>query len=171
MHDPKGIFFDDLEPNATYQVRHWLYVTADLTSHEWDGRVGTLVIVQGRSAKPGTKRDRGVYAVQEVLNPGAGGRQFLVAKQDDPTDPPAEVPPAVPEDGAKHEIYEVYLGDGLLPARPFDPREVKFKPQMVKNNRAWPWRTSTPGSSRTGSTRCSASRTGRTSTRSSPTGR
>jgi hypothetical protein len=117
MHGIKGILFDDLEPNKTYQVRHWLYVPADLTSHEWDGRVGTLIIVQGRSATPGTKRDRGVYAVQEVFNPGAGGRQFIIVKQDDPTDPPAEVPAAVPEDGAKHEIYEVFLGDGLLPAR------------------------------------------------------
>ncbi len=53
-----GILFDDLEPNATYQVRHWLFVAADLTSHHWDGRAGTLVVVQGRSGKPDAKRDK-----------------------------------------------------------------------------------------------------------------
>lgn len=117
MHSHQDILFDDLEPTATYQVRHWLYLPADLTAHDWDGRAGTLIIVQGRSIRTDTKRDRGVYAVQEVLNAGAGGRQFLIAKQDDPIGGPGEVPAAVPEDGAKHEIYEVYLGDGLLPPR------------------------------------------------------
>ena len=115
MHLPDGILFDDLEPNTTYQVRHWLFVPADLTSHSWDGRHGTLVIVQGRSGKPDTKRDRGIYAVQEVMNAGAGGRQFLLAKQDDDT---AEtIAPAVSDGARKDEIHEVFLGDGVLPAR------------------------------------------------------
>lgn len=114
MHYPDGILFDDLEPTASYAVRHWLFVPADLSSQSWDGRHGTLVIVQGRSAKPDTKRDRGMYSVQEFVNSGNGGRQFLLTKLDAPTEGEKI---EVPEDKKKGEVIEVYLGDGLLPPR------------------------------------------------------
>ncbi len=44
------------------------------------------------------------------MNAGPGGRQFLLAKQDDPDDPR---PPAERKD----DVYETYLGDGVLPPR------------------------------------------------------
>lgn len=113
MHDSNGILFDDLPSTATYAVRHWLYVPADLTSNAWDGRVGTLIIVQNRSGGPDAKADTGSYAVQSLLNPGPGGRQFLLKKLNDPGT-------AVTADAsvdAKDEIHEVFLGDGALPAK------------------------------------------------------
>lgn len=113
MHASNGILFDDLPSTATYAVRHWLYVPADLMSETWDGRVGTLVVVQKRSAGPDATPDAGVYAVQCVLNTGAGGRQFRLAKQNEPG---ATVTTDANVD-AKDEVYEVFLGDGTLPAK------------------------------------------------------
>lgn len=119
MHLPDGIIFDDLEPTSTYAVRHWLFAPADPSSQYWDGRHGTLVIVQGRSGKPDTKRDRGLYAVQEFINPGAGGRHFHLAKLDDPPAEGETTPAAIDPDDKKKKgaIHAVYLGDGVLPPR------------------------------------------------------
>lgn len=116
MH-PDGILSDDLDPTSTYAVRLWLFVPADLASPHWDGRHGTLIVIQGRSGTPGTKRDRSQYAVQEFLNPGNGGRMFLLRKLDDPT-PDETIPAAVEAKGpSKGTVHELYLGDGTLPAR------------------------------------------------------
>ena len=56
-------------------------------------------------------------------------------------------------------------------AAPFEPREMKFKPQMVKNNRCLAMAYIDARLIRIGSTRSSASRTGRTRTSSCPTAR
>jgi hypothetical protein len=115
MHRHDGIYFDDLPETTTYKVRHWLYVRADLAAPDWDGmRCGTLVIVQGRSATPGTIRDTGIYAVQELLNAGPGGRQFLLVKQNEPG---TTIPADVAEDDAKDDICEVFLGEAGLPPK------------------------------------------------------
>lgn len=114
MHDSTGILFDDLPETKTYPVRNWLYVPADLMSNAWDGRVGTLVIVQRRSAGPDAKPDTGVYAVQDVLNTGPGGRQFMLKKENEPG---ATVTADAAADDAKDEVHEVFLGDGNLPPK------------------------------------------------------
>lgn len=114
MHRHDGIYFDDLPETPTYKVRHWLYVGADLTAHGWDGRCGTLVIVQGRSPTPGTERDTGIYAVQEVLNQGPGGREFMLAKQNEPG---LTIPADVSETDKKDDICQVFLGDAGRPPK------------------------------------------------------
>lgn len=102
MHRPDLIKFGDLVPTPTCAFRMWFWVPADPLSPRWDGRCGTLVIVQGASREYGTVRDPDEYAVEEVRNQGRGGRQFLLLSL---TDPDQEQP------------YEVFLGDGVLPPR------------------------------------------------------
>lgn len=114
MHAASGILFDDLPRTATYAVRNWLYVPANLTAHDWDGRAGTLVIVQRRTAGPDSTPDTSIYAVQDVLNTGPGGRQFYLKKQNDPGE---TVTTDADADGAKDEVHEVFLGDGTLPPK------------------------------------------------------
>ncbi len=94
--------FGELPPTPTHAYRLWIYAPADPLSSTWDGRTGTLLIVQWASREYGRVREPDQYAVEEVPNRGRGGRQFLLVNE---TDPDQEQP------------YEVFLGDGVLPPR------------------------------------------------------
>lgn len=86
MHLVLDTVSDDLPPTATYARRWYVWVPADPTHPDWDGRAGTLTIGLQAGRRAGCRVESDTYAVEDLGELfGLMGRAFVLTTLTDPT--------------------------------------------------------------------------------------
>jgi hypothetical protein len=82
---PLGLISRTLNPTATYKVREYLWLPADMEHPSWDRRLGNLTIELWHGKGRSTKMECDTYAVEECPpEPGWMFRQFYLVNLTDP---------------------------------------------------------------------------------------